>query len=94
MKKLLTILLLVLVTPVSAHGYYHNHWAAPFVVGAGVGYWASRPYYYPSYYTSPPVIIQQPVYVQQPNPALQNYHYEPILDANCNCYRAVLVPNQ
>jgi hypothetical protein len=33
----------------------------------------------------PPAV---PVY---PQPA--DYHWEAVLDANCNCYRTVLVPN-
>ena len=35
----------------------------------------------------------EPVYYQQPNPAPSGYHQENILDANCNCYKTVLVPN-
>jgi hypothetical protein len=98
MKKILTALaLLAVVGTAQAHGGYYGYrggWVAPFVVGAGVGYIATRPYYYPPYYAPQPVVIQQPVYIQQPNPSPTGYHYESILDANCNCYRSVLVPNQ
>ena len=101
MKKILAVVLLTLTAATaSAHGYYYggyrNNWVAPFVIGAGVGYLATRPYYAPppSYYYPPQVVyVQPPVYVQQPNPAPQGYHQENILDANCNCYKTVLVPN-
>jgi len=100
MKKILaTTLLALTATTVSAHGYYtgyRNNWVAPFVVGASVGYLAGRPYYAPppSYYYPPQVVyVQTPVYYQQPNPAPSGYHQENILDANCNCYKTVLVPN-
>ena len=99
MKKILAILTLALAaSTASAHGYYYggyrNNWVAPFVVGAGVGYLATRPYYAPPpvyYYPPQTVYVQQPVYIQQ---TPQGYHQENILDNNCNCYRTVLVPNQ
>ena len=66
------------------HGYRgHGHagWVAPLVIGSVVGYAiATRP-------QPQPIIVQQ--YPNVPN----GYHYEQILDANCNCYRLVLVPN-
>ena len=103
MKKILaTIMLALTASTVSAHGYYggygyRNNWVAPLVIGAGVGYLAARPYYAPppAYYYPPQVVyVQPPVYYQQPNPAPQGYHQETIVDANCNCNRTVLVPNQ
>ena len=73
-------------------GYYnHNHhhgggwgWVAPAIIGGTIVYAATRP----------PVVAQPPVIVQQPalTPAPIGYRYEQILDANCNCYRVVLVP--
>jgi hypothetical protein len=76
------------------HYYYHPGygWAVPAVVGGVIVYEATRP----------PVVAvqQQPVYIQQPAPAAPAYpapadmHWEAILDANCNCYRTVLVPNR
>jgi hypothetical protein len=97
MKKILATVLLLAATTASAHGYYYggyrNNWVAPLVIGAGVGYLAARPYYAPPAYYYPPqpqVVYTQPVYVQQ---APQGYHQENILDANCNCYKTVLVPN-
>ena len=76
------------------HGYYHRpyEWVAPFVIGSVVTYAITRP----------PVIIMPnntpDIYVTNPDlaqPSIRyDYHYEQILDANCNCYRLVLVPNQ
>ena len=74
--------------------YYHPGygWVVPAVVGGAIVYEATRP---------PVVIQQQPVYVQQSNPPIYppvypapaGYHWEALVDASCNCYRAVLVPN-
>ena len=68
------------------HGYYNPYgWVAPLVIGGVVGYVITRPQ---------PVVIQQ-----QPQPSIYQpqvpygYRYENILDANCNCYRLVLVSN-
>jgi hypothetical protein len=69
-------------------GYYPNQygWVAPLVIGGVVGYAITRPQ---------PVIVQQPtiVYPNYQQPAPLGYHYENILDANCQCYRLVLVSN-
>lgn len=64
------------------HGHHGGYgWVAPLVIGSVVGYAiAARPH-------PQPVIIQQ-----YPNPPI-GYHYEQILDGNCNCYRIVLVQN-
>jgi hypothetical protein len=99
MKKILFILLIVLSFTAHAErwhhggGHYYWHpgygWIVPAVVGGAIVYEATRP----------PVVIQQPVYIQQPAPAQPaypqpaGYHWEAILDANCNCYKTVLVPN-
>jgi len=95
MNKLLQVLLtasLITISSVSqAHPYggrphwAHSHygWVAPIVIRGAVGYAiAARPQ---------TVIIQQPSnpYYQPP----LGYHYENILDANCQCYRLVLVQN-
>ena len=83
-------------------GYYEPHyrtggdWVAPALIGGIIGYELNRPRYEPA-----PVIVQRPVIVQQP-PVVYSagpvpplgYHYENLLDANCNCYRTVLVQNQ
>jgi hypothetical protein len=72
------------------HGYYNRFdWVAPLVIGGAVGYAITRP--------PQTVVIQNPpnVYYQpQPVQVPYGYHYENILDANCNCYRLVLVQNQ
>ena len=101
MKKILFVLMLLMATTVHAdrwrHGggayYYHPGygWAVPAIIGGAIVYEATRP---------PVYIQQQPVYIQQPPPAAPVYpapagfHWEAILDANCSCYKTVLVPNQ
>jgi len=80
-----------------AHGggryYYHPGygWVVPALVGGAIVYEATRP---------PVVIQQQPIYIQQQMPpaapvypAPAGYHWEAMLDGNCNCYKTVLVPN-
>ena len=104
MKKLLIALSLTLVLISTAHadrwrhggGHYYWHpgygWVVPAVVGGAIVYEATRP----------PIVAvqQQPVYIQQPALAAPAYpqpadmHWEAILDAGCNCYRTVLVPNR
>ena len=100
MNKLLQILTFASLTLVSGvsqanpnHYYPHHHrhghsnpygWVAPLVIGGVVGYVITRPQ---------TVVIQQPpTNIYQPQ-APYGYHYETILDANCNCYRLVLVSN-
>lgn len=102
MKRLITLMIasLMLITGTSQanprHHHHHGHyghvrsadWIAPLVIGGVVTYVLTRPQ---------PVVVQQPVQVypnMQPQPAPYGYHYENILDANCNCYRLVLVQNQ
>jgi hypothetical protein len=75
------------------HGGHHHHgggynWVAPLVVGGVVTYALTRPQ--PVVVQQPPVVIQQTPQITQ---APIGYHYENILDANCNCYRLVLVQN-
>lgn len=101
MKRLITLTIasLMLVTGTSQanpmHHRHHGHyghvrsadWIAPLVIGSVVTYALTRP--------QPPVVVQQPPVQVYPNipPAPFGYHYENILDANCNCYRLVLVSN-
>ena len=99
MKKILVALSLSLVMSTSfAHGGYYggynNGWVGPAIIGGVIGYQLARP----TYYTPPPQVVYvqpPPVYYQQPQqPQIPyGYHYANILDANCNCYRMVLVPN-
>jgi hypothetical protein len=102
MKKLALALSLAIATSTSAFahegfrggyhgGYYHNgyNWVAPLIVGGAVGYALSQPR--TVYVTPPPVVYTNPPPVVY-NPPV-GYHYESILDANCNCYRNVLVQN-
>lgn len=89
MKKLVIASLIGLTAlGAQAHGYRHpgypgSHydWVAPALISGAVVYAITRP----------PVVQQPPVVVQPQTP--YGYHYENILDANCNCYRTVLVPN-
>jgi len=95
MKRLLTILTLAVATTAFAHGpgrYYgpphHNHgghwnWVVPAVVGGAIVYGMTRPQQPP-----PPQVIYVPS--GYPPPPV-GYRYEQVLDANCNCYRWVLV---
>ena len=73
-------------------GYgYRGGWVAPLVIGGVIGYELSQPRYYAP---PPPSVVYatpQPVYVQPVAP--NGYRQEQLLDANCNCYRLVLVPN-
>ena len=92
-KVLLASLVAVSLTsqahPYGQHwGRSHYGWVAPIVIGGAVGYALTRPQ---------TVIVQQPPQVYYPNPqppVPYGYHYEQIVDAGCNCYRWVLVPNQ
>ena len=107
MRKLLTTFILAAgmgSCMISAHaqGWHHGGghyvyrpgygWAVPAVVGGIIGYEIARPY-------QPNVVVVQPQPVYPPPasplyPAPAGYHWEAILDANCNCYKTVLVPNQ
>lgn len=97
MKKILLGLVLAMgITTAQADGWHrggyygggYNNWVAPLIVGGAVGYALSQPR----------VVYVQPqpqvIYVPQPQVVTPyGYRYENILDANCNCYRTVLVPN-
>jgi hypothetical protein len=66
-------------------------WVVPAIVGGVIGYELNRP-------RQPEVVViqPQPVYpapVQVPPAPPYGYHWEAILDASCNCYRTVLIPN-
>ena len=108
MKRILLSLILTIfvVGTVQAGGYgynrgYNNGWAygGAFLGGAIVGGWLARPYYAPppAYYAppayyqpfQPPGIIDQGTASEAP----QGYKWTNIWDSNCNCNRAVLVPN-
>jgi len=98
MKRMLTIMFVGLMLTSTAsqanpnhwrhHGSHNRYdWVAPLVIGGAVGYALTR---------QQTVVVQQPPAVYYPNPqppVPYGYHYEQILDANCNCYRLVLVSN-
>lgn len=95
MKTLIATLFLVVCIPSMAHGphgHYRGHhgghgnwgWVAPAVIGGAIVYGMTR--------TPPPpppqaVVVVPPGY---PNPP-PGYRYDQLLDANCSCYRWVLV---
>jgi hypothetical protein len=92
MKYLIAIILSVLALTANAqhrHGHHHNGhyrsggwgWVAPAIIGGAIVYGATRP-------APQPQVIYAP---QALPPAPYGYRYEQILDANCNCYRWVLV---
>lgn len=95
MKRLLvTVLIGLSAFSAQANPYHHGHghrgnynWVAPLIIGGAVGYALTRP--------APQPVYQQPVPVYQNGipPAPYGYHYEQIVDGNCNCYRWVIVPN-
>ncbi len=67
-------------------------WLIPAIIGGVLVYGAvnSQP--------RPPIVVQQPpqyypIEPNQPQPPPIGYHWEQILDSNCNCYRVVLVSN-
>jgi hypothetical protein len=82
------------------HGGYRGSWVAPavggLIVGGIVGSALSAPYYAPApVYVAPPVVYAPPPVIIQPAvpAAPYGYHYQNMLDPNCNCYKNVLVPN-
>lgn len=91
MKKLVAILLIAFSFTAQAQHRPHPHygynswgWVAPAIIGGAIVYGVTRP--------APPapsvVYVPQPTALPVPPPG---FHYEQILDANCNCYRWVLV---
>jgi hypothetical protein len=102
MKKILAILALAgFAVTAQADPWHHGGghyywrpgygWAVPAVVGGVIGYELAQP-------RQPNVVVVQPTPVMPPPaaPAYQapaGYHWEALLDANCNCYRTVLVNN-
>ena len=70
------------------HGGNGMGWIAPLAIGGLIGYELNRQ---PTViYQQPPVVYQQaPMINVQPNQPI--YQYQNIYDANCSCYRQVLV---
>ena len=69
------------------HSHYREGpgWIAPIVIGGVLGYALAQPRVVVA---SPPPVYYPPAPVPP-----YGYHYETIVDAGCNCYRTVLVPN-
>lgn len=73
------------------HHHARNEWIGPLVIGGVLGYALSQPR---QVVVQQPVIVPAPVYYPNTYPPVPyGYHYEQIVDAGCNCYRWVLVPN-
>lgn len=93
MKYLISIILTALALTANAqpryhHGGHRHHsghnwgWVAPAIITGAIVYGVTRANTPP-----PPPVVYQPTLPPPP----QGYRYEQILDANCNCYRLVLV---
>ena len=102
MKKILFVILLTISIMAHAdrwnHGggryYYHPGygWVVPAVIGGAIVYEVTRPPVYiqqATMYIQPPPPPAAPIY-----PAPAGYHWEALVDAGCNCYKTVLIPNQ
>lgn len=100
MKQLIALLAMTVATAAGAHGparyynhnYHHHHggnmnWVVPAVIGGAVVYGLTRAQQPQPVFVQPPVVYVPPGYPSAPI----GYRYEQILDANCNCYRWVLV---
>lgn len=79
-----------------AHWHSDLGWLVPAIVGGALIYGIanSRPEApMPQVATQPGATSNYSVQPGQPQQAPYGYHWEQILDANCNCYRVVLVKN-
>ena len=87
-NKLFGLLLMMASMGVSANGHHYGHhhggnwWVAPAIIG-GAAIVGGALYQH----------RQQPPPIYQPQMPPYGYHFETIVDYNCNCYRTVLVPN-
>lgn len=101
MKKLLVIASLLVASTAQAHdGWHHGGghyvyrpgygWVVPTILGGVIGYEIARSQQPQPVYV--PVPISPAPQVAPPMPPA-GFHWEAILDAGCNCYRTVAVPN-
>ena len=97
MKKIILLLALLCANFAHAqhwhHGYHHGsgygggwNWVVPAIIGGAVVYGVTRP-------PERPVVIEQQTIIAPYAPPV-GFHWEQIVDANCNCKRLVLVQNQ
>lgn len=102
MKKIIAALTLVLISDIALADYWHhgfrgrwvypsNNWLAPAIAGGVIGYELTRPVYVPPVIYAEPTVVYTEPQLQTRTPV--GYHWEQLLDANCNCYKSVLVPN-
>lgn len=87
-------------------GHYHDHddfgnFIGPALIGGLIGYGLGQPRIVSpnQVYGPPPNVYSAPAAVYTPQAPMVyaspiGYHYQNILDANCNCYRTVLIANQ
>lgn len=66
-------------------------WVIPAIIGGFIVYEFNKPQPQTVIIQNPPANVPPPVVVPISPPS--GYHWEAILDANCNCYRTVLVQN-
>lgn len=102
MKKILVVLAMVFTVSANAHGQYEHrgynrgyypapnyNWVAPAIVSGIIGYGIAR--------SQAPIIVQPNTFVPQfqvESPVVPyGFRWAQVLDAACNCYRMVLVPN-
>ena len=74
------------------HEYHHGgggDWIAPLVIGGVAGYVLAQPRQQTVIVQHPQVVQPSPSYVPANGEPI--YQYQDIYDANCNCYRRVLV---
>lgn len=80
MKLIKSVLLICLLSgPLASTAWAHGHWHGHARFGVFVGPTVAWPYYYPEpYYYYPPTVAVQPsppVYIEQAQPAPQQYWY-------------------
>ena len=101
MRKLFLFAFLFIATHAQAHeGWRHGGghyvyrpgfgWVVPTIIGGVVGYEIAKAQQPTTVYIPTPVAPAPQIV--PPSPPV-GFHWEAILDAGCNCYRTVAVPN-
>ena len=68
-------------------------WLLPAIIGGALVYGVVNSQPRPAVISQQPQQQYYPVEPNRPQTAPQGFHWEQILDANCNCYRVVMVRN-